>query len=634
MHGYTGKMAIIDLSGAGIEIVSSEEINKSHIGGRGVGSRILFDEVDPAADALGPENPLIFGTGPLTATAAPTSGRLSLVTKNVLSGGMAFSNAGGQLAPELKFAGFDHLLIKGKAPSPVYILIENVKIEIRDADHLWGKTVWETEQTLERELGEDIQVMSIGPAGEHLVKSACIMVNSGRAFGFGGCGAVMGSKSLKAVAIRGNQSVEVLDPDAFVAECDRVVRRMNLSVGGNSLRQGGTINKIGPTFPLPARNYQDGHWGTKGAKVTERQFRKAGELRRTACFNCPLYCGHFYSIESGKYAGHRSEGVQINAVRGFGSNLDIDNPAAIIACNGLCNELGLHIDEVCATLAWAFECYQRGIITVQDTDGLELSWGNEEAALTLIRKMAYREGFGEVLADGVENAVGQIGNDSARFAAVIKHTGVNEGNMRGKKGWALGICTSTRGGGHLSGSPNSEGFKNMTPEVCEARYGISTAGNPTTYERKGELVVWFERFKAVIDSIGVCYFITYWQNNLLGPGDFLGLLSAAAGISYTEEELLTVGERIINLEKAFNVLACGFGKEDDFPPRRMVEEAVQSGPFKGERLDRESWENLLEEYYASRGWDPQTGWPTEENLRKLGLVDVIDRLAGKEKLVR
>jgi aldehyde:ferredoxin oxidoreductase len=254
MYGYTGKMAILDLSRGSVDIASSETYNRDYIGGRGVGSRILFDESDPSADALSEDNPLIFGTGPLSATAAPTSGRLSLVTKNAVSGGFAFSNAGGHLGPELKYAGFDHLLIRGKAPSPVYAAIDNGKIEIRDARHLWGRTVWETEEYLEKELGGGIQVMSIGPAGENLVKSACIMVNSGRAFGFGGCGAVMGSKHLKAVAIRGEQTVRVLDPQGFIEECDRLNQRMSLSVGGNILRQGGTINKIGPSFPLPARN--------------------------------------------------------------------------------------------------------------------------------------------------------------------------------------------------------------------------------------------------------------------------------------------------------------------------------------------------------------------------------------------
>jgi len=634
MNGYTGKILQIDLSTEKISISSSESYNKQLIGGRGVGALILFNQVSPETFPLNPDNILIFSTGPLTGTAAPSSGRLSLVTKNVVSGGIAYSNAGGHFAPELKYAGFDHLIVSGKASKPVYLLIDEGKVSIKDASIIWGRNVWETEDIIQNIFsGQDFQILTIGPAGENLVKSACIIINKARALGFGGCGAVMGSKKLKAIVIKGSQPVEAADPDSFMEKCQNSFKKMDESIGANFLRQGGTIAKINPKFPLPIRNYQDENWGDTASKVEEIVFKKLYETKRLACFNCSLSCSHFYSIEVGEYAGLKCEGVQINALRGFGSNLDIPDPAFILACNALCNKLGLHIDEVSATLSWAFECFERKIITLKDTDGLKLSWGNQNAALTLIEKIAYRNGFGAILAEGVSRASQIIGRGSQKYAMSIKGTGINEGGMRIKKAWALGIVTSTRGGGHLCGSPNSEGVKNVTSEIGQERYGVPTAGDSVTYEGKAKLVVWFEKFKAVIDSLGMCYFTSYWQNNLLGPEDYATLLSKITGTLINKEQLFKIGEQIINIEKAYNTLSMGFNREDDFPPERFMNEPVKSGPFKGEYLEKESWNKMLDEYYRLKGWDIKTGWQTDKCLKKLDLDEVGEQLKKAGRLI-
>jgi len=634
MYGWTGKLLRVNLSTGSVAVESSSLYNERFIGGRGAGDWILFNEVNPDISPLSPDNVMVFGTGPLTGTAAPSSGRLSLVTKNVLSGGIVTSNVGGHFAPELKYAGFDHIIVSGKASNPVYLFIDDGNVEIKDASFVWGKDVWETEDTIKEELKDKgIQVLSIGPAGENLVKSACIIVNRGRAFGFGGCGAVMGSKNLKSIVVRGKKTIKVANPLGFMKECQKIFRKMDRSIGTNQLRQGGTISKIGHSLPLPVRNYQDGYWGEKSLKVKEIVFKKLYEKRRLACFNCSMNCSHFYSIEEGPYTGLKCEGVQINAVRGFGSLLDIPDPAFIIECNALCNRMGLHVDEVSASLAWAFECFEKKILTKKDTDGLELKWGSRDVAITLIKKIAYRDGFGNILAEGVKKAAEIIGKGSNRYAINIKGVGINEGKMRTHKGWALGICTSTRGGGHLNGSPR-EGEADLTPQLSQVRYGVPTACDPRTYEGKAKLVFWFERYKAVIDSLGMCYFTSYWQNNLLGPSEYARLFSKATGKLMSADDLFKIGQQIQNIEKAFNTLHQGFSRKDDFPPERFMNEPIKSGPFKGERLKKYCWERLLDEYYALQGWDIKTGWQTDKCLELLELNEVKVQLEKAGRLIK
>lgn len=634
MKGYAGKILRIDLSRGKISTSPSASFNGKYLGGRGVGAWILFNEVPPETPALDPKNIMIFGTGPLTGTSAPSSGRLSLVTKNAVSKGFAYSNAGGHFAPELKYAGYDHLIISGKSPFPAYLIINNDTVKLKKADFIWGKDVWETEDTIKSNLLQsDLQILSIGPGGENLSKCACIMINKGRALGFGGCGAVMGSKNLKAIVVKGSKSIEAADPSGFMQECQKSFRKIDMSIGANFLRQGGTIAKVNPSFPLPTRNYQDANWGEKNLKVEEKKFSSPFEIKRSACFNCSMRCSHFYSIPNDTYAGLVCEGIQTNAIRGFGSNLDIDDPAFIIAANSLCNKLGLHIDEISSILGWAFECFEKGILTCQDTDGLELNWGNQKVALELIRKIGYRESFGNILAEGVAKASQIIGSDSQKYAMSIKNTGINEGGIRIKKAWALGIATSTRGGGHLCGSPNSEGVKSITPEIGKKRYGVPTAGNVITYEGKAKLVVWFEKYKAVIDSLGMCCFTSYWQNNLLGPNDYANLFYKITGKPIDKDKLFIIGEKILNIEKAYNTLSVGFSRKDDFFPDRFIEEPVKQGPYKGERLDKESWNNLLTEYYSYKGWDTQTGWQTEECLEKLGLEKLKKELEKVGRLI-
>jgi aldehyde:ferredoxin oxidoreductase len=598
------KIIKVDLNTESIQYMNLPSNSKDFLGGRGVGVQILKNEIKNGDSPLSPQNPLIFSTGPMTGTPAPASGRLSLVTMNAINNGICFSNGGGHFAPELRYSGIEHLVIVGHAKRPIYLFIKDGQIEFRDAGKLWGKDTWETDQIIKSELKDTrTQILSIGPTGENLSLMACIMINNSRALGFGGCGAVMGAKNLKAIAVRGTGSIAPADSEAFMNQVRKANNKIDRSIGTGYLRAGGTINKIGPKLPLPTRNYQDENWEA-GKKITTNAFREISDYKRLSCFNCPMYCSHFFSVKEGAYAGLKTEGTQINVVRGLGSLLDTPNAGFILKAGSLANRYGIHVDELAATLSWAAECYEKGLLDKEDI-GFSLEWGDEKAFLKLIEMIAKREGFGNILADGVYRAAETVKKNSDKYAMTIKKTGINEGCVRGKKGWALGIATNTRGGGHLGGSPNTEGVASYTESVGEARYGVPQAGNPKTYEGKPKLIFWFERFKAVIDSLGMCYFTSYWQNNLLGPKDYAALLSSFTGIDYTEENLFRIGNDILNMEHDFNKKHAGFNRKDDHFPERFYEEKVSSGPFKGELLKIDEWEKMLDEYYKLHNWDEE-----------------------------
>ncbi|MCL5074305.1 MAG: aldehyde ferredoxin oxidoreductase family protein [Chloroflexi bacterium] len=639
--GWTGKILRVDLSTAKINVEPTEAYAREMIGGRGIGQWVLFQELEPSVGALEPGNKVVLSTGPLTGTIAPASGRLNVDTKNPLTGGVASSSAGGRFGPELKFAGFDALIIEGVASQPVFLLIQDDKAELLDASPLWGKTTWETESWLQERMDDDrLRVASIGPAGENLVLGACLIIERGRAAGRGGTGAVLGSKRLKAIAVRGTQPIQVYDPDTLLEHVRRCLRKIEESSGAGLLRTGGTHYAYAAggaygTQPQTVRNYQDDYWpAERSAKIKEQVFKDNFERRRLACFNCPVYCGHFYGIKEGPYAGIRCEGIQANTIRVFGPNLDIDYPPALIKAQALCNQLGLDTDMAGVCLAWACELYERGIINIKDTGGLQLNWGDYQAALKLVEQLAYRQDFGKFLAQGVRQAAKTIGRGSERYAMHIKGADMNEGGMRISKSWALGIVTSTRGGGHLDGAP-STGFRRISPELGRALYGTAAAGNLTAYEGQAQVVFWFEKFKAVVDMLGICYFLTCWlDSDLIDPEDLALLFSATTGTNLSSGELLRLGQRLHNVEKAFNTLHAGFTRQDDFPPERLMREPTKSGPFAGEVLEHKKWEQMLEEYYTLQGWDLATSWQTEKCLQELGLEGVAERLAQYGKLVK
>ena len=637
--GWAGRLLRVNLSDRTCRV---EPIDPylPFIGGRGISDWIVFQEDKPSVKATDPESVIALGTGPLAGTLAPSACRSNISSKSVGTGGISTANVGGHFAAELKYAGFDQIVIQGRADSPVYLWVHNGHAEIREAKDLWGKTTWETEETIRRRLHDDrIRVASIGPAGENLCAQACVIVDKSRAAGWGGCGTVFGSKKLKAIAVRGTLPVRLADPDGFWSYNREMLKRISRSRASGMLTRYGTHGAYGVggpdgRTPQGVRNHRDEYWpADKGMHLREIVFREKWEIGRAACFGCPTSCTHVYHLPGGKYGPLTLEGVHTNTVRALGSNLDITDAEAVLKGQALINQLGLNTDGVGATLGWAFEAYERGLITRKDTGGLDLTWGNGGAMVTLLEQIAYRRGLGDLLAKGVREAAKTLGGNSEEFAIHVKGQEMNEQSVRSHKGWALGIFTSTRGAGHLNGASLVERV-GMDKEKAKALFGSEAATRPESYEGKGMATAWFESFKAVVDSMGICYYATFWIDlELLGLKEMAILLEKATGQETSAEQLRTVGERIYNIEKAFNTLHTGFTREHDFPPSRFLETPITDGPFAGARIDAEGYNHMLDDYYRAHGWDPATSWQTAECLDRLGLGEVKKRLAQAERLV-
>lgn len=632
MYGLGGKVAWVDLSLRQTKFESTERYSE-FVGGRGLGSYLVFREVPPSAHALDSENIITFNTGPLTGTLAPSSGRLSISTKNVATSGICFANAGGHFAPEMKYAGFDHLIIKGRSEQPVYLFLHDGQVEIRSATHLWGKDIWQTEEIIRKELSDPkLHVAAIGQAGEKLVTMACIMVDLARAAGWGGCGAVMGSKNVKAVVVRGKGAVDIFSPDHFLSLTKSIWQRMEESNIIRLFRKYGLLGTSGAggidgTVAQSIRNMEDEVWeADKTLQVREIIFKEKYETRRLANFSCPVNCSHFYHVKTGKFAGQKLEALKTNVYRAFGTNIDLADREYILKANEMANRYGINCDSLSASVAWAIDVYQKGLIGKEITDGLDLKWGDGDLQLKLFDKIAFREGFGDLLAKGVYQASRLVGNGTERFAMHVKGQGMCEQAVRSHKGWALGIVTSSRGGGHLAGAPNTE-QRRMSPEEGERFFGVPSAGEPTAYEGKGKLVAWFEKYKLIADMAGLCTSTTYWlDTTLIGPEDFAELINAATGWEFSGEDLLSLGEKVYNIEKAFNTIHAQFTRDDDKPPFKLREIPVSSGEFTGEVLDTCKWEEMLDEYYLAHKWDKETGLQTRDCLYDLGLQFVAERL--------
>lgn len=609
---------------------------RSYLGGRGINTRILYDEVKPGISSFDPANRLILGTGALVGTLVPCACRHNVDGKSPLTDGIGSGNSCGHFSAELKYAGFDHVIVQGRARRPVYLWIEDGSAELREASHLWGGTTGETDDRIKEEVGDDtVQVASIGPAGENLVRSACLIANRARAAARCGLGAVMGSKNLKAIVVRGTRGLGVADPRTFMDLVQDAWQRARTSPTVSPYREWGTFrapevfNALGH---LPVRNFQDEFLDERILQGVDPELcRQAYEVRRLGYTSCPVSCSHFYRIDEGPFAGLACEGIETNDVLNFVSKLEIGDMAAVIRLHYLCSEYGLDQDNASGAIAWAFECYQRGILRGEDTDGLVLQWGDHETVAELLRKIAWREGFGDLLAEGSKRAADRIGRGSEAFAIHIKGQDSIEALRGSGRAWALGCVVSTRGGTHTRGA-NLVEMRDYPEEVYQKVWGIPKLKGPLSYEHKPKLVAYYERLRAVNDSLGICNFLgNDVDPELMGPDRLAALFQAATGIPMTGEALMTAGRRIHNIEKVFNVLHAGYGRKDDYPPQRFLEETVATGPRKGERLSLEAWDAMLEEYYVLNGWDRQSGLPTRACLESLGLDDIVDDLEAGGK---
>ena len=632
MYGWMGTILRVDLSSGKIEKEPlSDRLRLNYIGGRGINSRILYDSVGPEVDPLSPENTLIFGTGTVVGTIAPSAGRITATAKSPLTGILGDGNAGGHFSAMMKRAGYDHIVFTGKAEKPVYLWIDNDHVELRPADHLWGKTTSETEERIHKELGDPmIKIGAIGPAGERLVKYASIMFETCHAVGRTGMGAVMGSKNLKAIAVRGNKGVRVAHPGPFMRLAQNLHERIISSPMYKGLAYYGT-----PYFTvgqykmgwLAAKNSQTNEWPDV-LKLGHRVLKKDYFVKELACTACPRHCNQAWLVRSGPYAGLRGAKIEYGAIAGFGHGCTITDFAAIAKMNVLCDEYGIDVIEMGFALNTAMEWYEKELITKDDTDGIDLSWGNAEAAIAVINKVAARQGFGDLLAEGPVRAARQIGRGAERYISVHSK-GMTYGmdDIRAIKGYALSAATSTRGADHLRGMPGLEMIPQAsTPEMLEKRFGTAEAGIATSY-KKAPLVVYIQNLATLTDCLELCKYNTEFQGEAMNINDLAGLFSLATGVEMDEKAITTAAERIYTVEKAFLVRE-GMTRKDDALNGKWGSEPIVGGPCDGERIHADKFNKLLDEYYQLRGWD-MNGIPTAATLSALGLEDVNQNIKHK-----
>jgi aldehyde:ferredoxin oxidoreductase len=577
----------------------AEALTRQFVGGRGVATKLLADNMDPRVDALDPANPLIFATGPLTGTFAPTGGRYMVVTKSPLTGAVACSNSGGYWGPALRYSGYDYLMVEGAAREPVYLWINDDRVQIRSAKHVWGKLVAETEDLIRTETHPDARVASIGPAGENRARVACVMNDKGRAAGRSGVGAVMGAKHLKAVACYGTKGLRLINPQKFLTAARTAIDAVASSPVGSGLTMLGTAGTVGymnHVGILPTFNFQKGTFVHADAVNGER-VKQDFMVRNRGCHSCTINCGRVTKITGhGKLDGH-GEGPEYETIFGLGTDCGVGNLAAIIKANFLCNELGMDTIEAGATIATAMELAQRGYIPEKDI-GFPLQFGDVDALLNLLEAMAVRKGFGNALAEGGYRVAAQyghpelfIGSKKQAFAAY---------DPRGSVGMGLGYATSNRGACHLRGY-----------SVALEHFGNPVKLDPFTPKDKGMWLMILQNSTSYVDASGICLFSTM----AMGPQVLNAMVGEALGMEIDEQEQQRIGDRIWNLERVFNNRA-GLGRQDDSLPPRMLTEPLTEGASKGHVVPLEE---MLDDYYRQRGWDPQ-GRPTPEKLQQLGLA--------------
>lgn len=608
MYGWTGTILRVNLtSGAITREPLDKQVARDFIGGRGLGAKYLFDEVPAETDALAPENKLFFVPGPLTGSFAPSMGRYDVVTKSPLNGTIAASNSGGSFGPELKFAGYDMLIIEGKAARPLYLVIEDEKVELRDATALWGMIVPDATDAIREATHEDAKVALIGPAGENLSPIAAIMNNMHRAAGRSGVGAVMGSKNLKAIAVIGSGSVQVADPEAFAAAVQTArVKLAENPVSGSGLPTYGTnvlVNILNETGGLPTRNFRDGYFPTAN-KVGGESLREKNLIRNKGCFACVISCGRVTSVKSGPFKGE-GEGPEYETAWGFGPDCGVDNLDAVLKANYFCNEYGLDTISMSATIACAMDMFEDGVIGLKDTDGVAFTFGNAAAMVDAVRKAGLGEGFGAQLAQGSYRLASAYGHPE--YSMTAKKQEMPAYDPRAVQGIGLNYATSNRGGCHVRGYT-------IASEVL----GIPFKSDNYAVEGKAGLTIIFQNLTGACSSSGGCLFTTFG----IGADDFAALLTAMTGMTYTTESVMEVGDRIYNLERVWN-MRVGYTAADDTLPERVLRSPLKSGPAKGHvsRLPE-----MLPEYYATRGWD-ERGVPTPAKLEALGLGELIPFVA-------
>ncbi len=632
LYGWNGKVLEVDLSTGRISTEALDrDLLRGYLGARGLNSRRLYDLLAPGVDPLSEENVMLLSTGPMCGTIAPGNSRMSLAAKTFEKVHIGMSNVGGKFGPELKYAGYDQILLRGKAETPVYLWIDDDRVELRPADHLWGRDTWETEERIKEEAGtRDIQIGSIGPAGENLARFACIIFNINRAAGETGLGAIMGAKKLKAIAVRGSRPVTAARPEELFHYSRELVQRITHNDFYSLIADYGTL--AGVTFYdmmgyLCIKNYgQTGDWeGTEkiGAVELAKHFKKP-----VACFGCPIHCSHHFKIEEGPYKGEEGAKPEFSTTQvPFGACLGVDDPEALLKFLNLSNRYGINTREFPYILSVAMDWYENGIISKKDTDGIPLEWGNVESVLTMMERSSLRQGFGDLLADGTEIAARQIGKGAERFVSSCRGVQCGGEEVKVLIGTALNYVTATIPAHVEEGMPIVE-IKGMDSREAIQKFGSDDL-DPLSYN-KAAVTIYYQDLCLACDILGVCKFFTEWTGQELSFPELARLFEMCTGMDMDEKEVRRISTRVRNVERAFLVRE-GITRKDDRMTGKVVE-PIPKGQRVGLTLDEEKFSNLMDEYYERRGWDVNSGIPTEETLQELALGDVAEELKQKGHL--
>jgi len=623
-NAFVGQILRVNLTSG---VISTENLNpqwaRQTLGGAGLATRYLFELTSPGIDPLGAENVLIFMTGALTGTPSASASRYSVVAKSPQTGLWGQSNSGGFFGPALKWSGFDGVIFEGVSPEPVYLLILDGKAELRNASHLWGLTVPDCDDHLQSEVGHPVTVACIGPAGENLVRYAAIMNNKHRAAGRTGMGAVMGSKRLKAIACGGNRHISLHNAGEFKQVNQRQREFMDesiLKIGFEAFGTNMVADMVNVRGGYPTLNWQFGVF-EQIENVNAQAMTDQVLIEGVRCFACPVACGRGTEIRQGKWQGAHGEGPEYETANMLGAMCGVDDLNAITKANYLCNEYGLDTISAGASIAFAMECYQRGILNSDQTGGVALEFGNADLVVDLVERIGRRKGIGDLLAEGTRRMAERLGDGSDHFAMQVKGLELPAYDPRAAKLTGLGYVTANRGGDHMNGYIVGPSFIDLPFLIVED----STIRDPFVADpQDARVLIDMENALSVLDALGGCKFMGV----LISANEIVDLVQAATGWDFDLDEFRKCGDRLQTMARAY----CsreGLRREQDILPERLMLDPLPDGPAQGMLLDRASLENMKDAYYELRGWDVATGVPTPTKLSELELDYLIPQLWGR-----